>query len=384
MAKLCRGIRCTAPSPRRKPQNYVPEAQHDHKLVGAEARRGQYLCAPRRCFGSAVVFTLQHSWLSVSVELSVIIPIYNEETTLEELYPRVKAVLEGMNLPGGYEMVFVNDGSRDQSLALILALAARDNRVRYIDLSRNFGHQIAVTAGLDNATGEAVVIIDADLQDPPELIPELYRKLREGYEVVYAKRRSRQGESVAKKFTARMFYRILASITNVSIPVDTGDFRIISRKVVEGLKRMPEQNKFLRGQISWIGYRQTYVEYDRAERAGGETGYTYRKMIRLALDGITAFSDVPLKAATLMGFTVSGIAFLVMLYTLYSRFITHDYQPGWASLMVSILFLGGVQLIAVGIIGEYMARVSANVRQRPLYFVADTNLPVAAIGPAVS
>jgi glycosyltransferase involved in cell wall biosynthesis len=309
------------------------------------------------------------------VELSVIIPIYNEEATLGELYPRVRAVLEGMRLAGDYEMIFINDGSRDRSLSMLHELAARDERVRYIDLSRNFGHQIAVTAGLDRAAGEAVVIIDADLQDPPELIPALYQKLHEGYEVVYARRRSRQGESAAKKLTARLFYRVLASITNISIPVDTGDFRIISRKVVEGLRRMPEQNKFLRGQISWIGYRQTFVEYDRAERAGGETGYTYRKMIRLALDGITAFSDAPLKAATLMGFVVSAIAFVVMLYTLYARFVSHNYEPGWASLMVSILFLGGVQLIAVGIIGEYMARLSANVRQRPLYFVADTNLP---------
>ena len=248
--------------------------------------------------------------------------------------------------------------------------------MRYIDLSRNFGHQIAVTAGLDRAAGEAVVIIDADLQDPPELIPLLYEKMRTGYEVVYAKRRSRQGDSAAKKLTARVFYRILASITHISIPVDTGDFRIISRKVVEGLRLMPEQNKFIRGQISWIGYRQTFIEYDRAERAGGETGYTYRKMIRLALDGITAFSDVPLKAATIGGFVVSGLAFMVGIYTLYSRFVTHDYQPGWPSLMVSILFLGGVQLISVGIIGEYMARLSANVRQRPLYLVSDTNIPM--------
>jgi glycosyltransferase involved in cell wall biosynthesis len=312
---------------------------------------------------------------TTSLELSVIIPIYNEEATLGELYPRVKAVLEGMSLPGSYEMVFINDGSRDQSLPMLIQLAAHDEHVRYIDLSRNFGHQIAVTAGLDHVSGQAVVIIDADLQDPPELIPELYRKLQDGYEVVYAKRKSRQGESAAKKFTARMFYRILASITHISIPVDTGDFRIISRKVVESLKRMPEQNKFLRGQISWIGYRQTFVEYDRAERVGGETGYTYRKMVRLALDGITAFSDAPLKAATIMGFSVSGITFLVILYTLYARFISHDYQPGWASLMVSILFLGGVQLISVGIIGEYIARLSANVRQRPLYLIADTNLP---------
>ena len=310
------------------------------------------------------------------MELSVIIPIYNEETNIGELYQRLLSVLEPMPLPGGFELIFINDGSRDQSLPLLLNLAARDERVRYIDLSRNFGHQIAVTAGLDRAAGEAVVIIDADLQDPPELIPLLYEKMRTGYEVVYAKRRSRQGDSAAKKLTARVFYRILASITHISIPVDTGDFRIISRKVVEGLRLMPEQNKFIRGQISWIGYRQTFIEYDRAERAGGETGYTYRKMIRLALDGITAFSDVPLKAATIGGFVVSGLAFMVGIYTLYSRFVTHDYQPGWPSLMVSILFLGGVQLISVGIIGEYMARLSANVRQRPLYLVSDTNIPM--------
>ena len=305
------------------------------------------------------------------MDLSVVIPIYNEAANIGALYERLGRVLAG--LPGRHELIFVNDGSRDNSLELLLALAARDGRVRYIDLSRNFGHQIAVTAGLDAAAGAAVVIIDADLQDPPELIPELYQKLHEGYEVVYAKRRSRQGESVAKKFTARLFYRLLARITHISIPVDTGDFRVISRKVVEGLKRMPEQNKFLRGQISWIGYRQTFVEYDRAERAGGETGYTYAKMLRLALDGITAFSDAPLKAATISGFVVSGIAFLVVLYTLYARFVTHDYEPGWASLMVSILFLGGVQLIAVGIIGEYISRLSANVRQRPLYIVSDSN-----------
>lgn len=305
------------------------------------------------------------------MDLSVIIPIYNEEANIEALYERLRGVLDPMALPGGYEFIFINDGSRDKSLALIQLLAARDERVRYVDFSRNFGHQIAVTAGLDRTAGEAVVIIDADLQDPPELIPALYQKLSEGYEVVYAKRRSRQGESAAKKLTARLFYRLLASITNISIPVDTGDFRVVSRKVVEALRQMPEQNKFIRGQISWIGYRQTYLEYDRAERAGGATGYTYRKMLRLALDGITAFSDVPLKMATVSGFVVSGLAFVVMLYTLYARLFSHDYQPGWASLMVSILFLGGVQLIAVGIIGEYISRLSANVRQRPLYIVSE-------------
>jgi dolichol-phosphate mannosyltransferase len=306
------------------------------------------------------------------VDLSVIIPIYNEEANIPALYERLRGVLDPMALR--YEFIFINDGSRDQSLRLVQTLALRDERVRFIDFSRNFGHQIAVTAGLDLAAGEAVVIIDADLQDPPELIGPLYQKLKEGYEVVYAKRRSRQGESVAKKLTAKLFYRLLASITHISIPVDTGDFRIISRKVVDALKSMPEQNKFIRGQISWIGYRQTYVEYDRAERAGGETGYTYRKMIRLALDGITGFSDAPLKAATISGFVVSAVAFMVMLYTLFARFVTGDYEPGWASLMISILFLGGVQLIAVGIIGEYIARLSANVRQRPLYIISDTNI----------
>jgi glycosyltransferase involved in cell wall biosynthesis len=310
--------------------------------------------------------------LPTTPSLSIIVPLYNEEANVHPLYERLKAVVESMAV--SHELIFINDGSRDSTLALVRALSYRDPQVRYIDLSRNFGHQIAVTAGLDHAAGEAVVIIDADLQDPPELIPELYAKLRSGYEVVYAKRLSRPGESAAKLMTAKLFYRMLAAITHVDIPVDTGDFRIIDRKVVEALKRMPEQSKFLRGQISWIGFRQTYVEYDRAQRAGGETGYTYSKMLRLAIDGITAFSDFPLKLASLSGFVVSGVAFLIMLYTLYSRFVSHDYQPGWASLMISVLFMGGVQLIAIGIIGEYIGRLSADVRQRPLYLIADTNI----------
>ena len=316
------------------------------------------------------------------MDLSVVIPIYNEEANIGELHRRLSALLAPMVLPGGYELIFVNDGSRDASLLQLMQLAEHDpGHVRYMSFSRNFGHQIAVTAGLDRAEGAAVVIIDADLQDPPELIPTLYAKLREGYEVVYAKRRSRQGESVAKKVTAKLFYRILRAMTHVEIPVDTGDFRIISRKVVLALRQMPEQNKFLRGQISWIGYRQTFLEYDRAERAGGVTGYTYSKMLRFALDGITAFSDVPLKAATVGGFFVSGLAFMVILYTLYERFVVRQYQPGWASLMVSILFLGGVQLIAIGIIGEYLARLGANVRQRPLYIVSEGNLPAPPTRP---
>jgi dolichol-phosphate mannosyltransferase len=252
-------------------------------------------------------------------------------------------------------------------------LAASDKNVRYINLSRNFGHQIAVTAGLDNCRGDAVVIIDADLQDPPELIVDLYRKMQEGFEVVYARRRNRSGESVLKKATAKIFYRILTKITTVKIPVDTGDFRILDRKVVDVLRNMPEQQKYLRGQIAWIGFNQTHIEYDRDERHAGHTGYTYTKMIRLALDGITSFSNLPLKFATIAGFVVSGITFLVALYALYARFISKDYVPGWTSLIIAVLFIGGVQLITIGIIGEYMSRVSANVRNRPLYIIDSTN-----------
>ncbi|MCA8832429.1 glycosyltransferase family 2 protein [Hymenobacter pini] len=306
------------------------------------------------------------------MDLSIVIPIYNEEANLPALYARVAAMLDAQ--PWQAEVILVNDGSRDRSLELIRGLAAHDPRIHYITFSRNFGHQIAITAGLDKSSGAAVVVMDGDLQDPPELLPELYQKLHEGYEVVYAKRRSRQGESMIKLFTAKMFYRILASITSVNIPLDTGDFRIVSRKVVNALKQMPEQNKFIRGQIAWIGYRQTFLEFDRSERAGGEPGYTYSKLIRLALDGITSFSDLPLRVATIGGFTVSGIAFLVMLYAVYARFFLHNYGVGWPSIMVSVLFLGGVQLMAIGIIGEYMARLGANARQRPLYIIEETDL----------
>jgi glycosyltransferase involved in cell wall biosynthesis len=306
------------------------------------------------------------------MELSIIIPIYNEEGNIHKLIERLRSVVAQMNV--SCEYIFVNDGSRDRSISLIKALAQTDRSVRYIDFSRNFGHQIAVTAGLDKSVGKAVVIIDADLQDPPELIIEMYRKLKEGNEVVYAQRKTRKGESWLKLFTARMFYRILKSITSVNIPVDTGDFRIMDRKIVDVLKAMPEQNKFLRGQISWIGFRQTYVEYERDERHAGETGYTYKKMIRFALDGITGFSNFPLKFASICGFIVSGVAFVVMLYALYTRFISRDYIEGWTSTIISVLFLGGIQLISIGIIGEYISRLSANSRQRPLYIINETNI----------
>lgn len=305
-------------------------------------------------------------------DISVIIPIHNEEGNLPTLHARLTAVMEKMALE--YELLFVNDGSKDRSLVLIRELATKDGHVRYIDLSRNFGHQVAVSAGIDHCRGRSVVIIDADLQDPPELIADLYQRHTEGFEVVYARRKSRKGESVLKKWTAKLFYRILRRLTNIEIPLDTGDFRIMDRKVVDVLKKMPEQNKFLRGQISWAGFRQTFVEYDRDERQSGKTSYTYAKMIRFALDGITAFSEAPLRFITMAGFFVSFIAFLLIIYALLSYFFSPGYQTGWASQMISFLFIGGIQLVGIGIIGEYLARIGANVRQRPLYIVAEDNL----------
>ena len=305
---------------------------------------------------------------------SVIIPVFNEEENIIKLYDRL--VLVFSQLSENFELIFINDGSKDKTMNLVKVLAERDSKVRFINLSRNFGHQIAVCAGLDVCLGKRVVIIDADLQDPPELVLEMDQKMNEGFHVVFARRKKRKGESLAKLLTARLFYRLLARIASVEIPLDTGDFRIMDRKVVDVLKSMPEQNKFLRGQISWIGFKQTFVEYDRSERQGGKTGYTYGKMFRFALDGITSFSDAPLRIASLMGFLVSGVAFIALIYALWGKYILHDSEPGWASIIVSILFLGGIQLISLGFIGEYLSRISSNVKKRPLYIVDETNTKV--------
>ena len=303
--------------------------------------------------------------------LSVVVPIFNEEENIRLLHERLCGVVKKLNTE--LEFIFVNDGSRDNSLAIIKLLAAAHSNVKFIDFSRNFGHQIAVTAGLDIAKGDAVVIIDADLQDPPELIAEMFVKWQQGFEVVYAKRKERRGENFFKKFSAKLFYRVINKMISFNIPMDTGDFRIIDRKIVDVLKSMPEQQKFLRGQISWAGFKQTYVEYDRDPRHAGETGYTFKKMIKFALDGITSFSDAPLKLASLMGFIVSGFAFLMILYALYARFISRDYVQGWTSLMLAVLFLGGIQLICLGMIGEYISRVANNIKNRPLYIIRETN-----------
>lgn len=306
------------------------------------------------------------------IDISIIIPVFNEEKGLDELYARLKPVLD--KISPKHEMIFVNDGSKDQSLGVLKRLASTDSKVRFIGFSRNFGHQIAVTAGLDAALGKAVGIIDADLQDPPEVLEEMYAKYQEGYKVVYGKRLSRKGETLFKKWTAKMFYRMLSSITSFDIPVDTGDFRIIDRKVVDTLKKMPENNRYLRGQIAWTGFSQTFVYFHRDERKHGQTGYTFGKMLRFALDGITSFSGLPLKIASFAGFFVSFFALLVILYALYSKFIKHEVVTGWTSLIISTMFIGGIQLLTIGIIGEYIGRISTDVKNRPLYIVDETNI----------
>ena len=312
------------------------------------------------------------------MDLSVIIPVYNEEGNITALFERLQSVAKKMLEENGdnfsYEFVFVNDGSKDDSINMIKKLADQHPFVGYVDFSRNFGHQVAVSAGLDHCSGDAIAIIDADLQDPPELIIDMYKKLRSGYEVVYAQRLKRAGESFFKKQTAKWFYRIIKSITSIDIPVDVGDFRVIDRKIVDVLQDMPEKNKFLRGQISWAGFNQTYVEYERSERFQGETGYPFKKMLSFALDGITSFSDFPLKIASFLGFISAFIAFLFILYALYSRFILQVYVEGWTSIMISVMFIGSVQLICLGIIGEYLIRIMRNNQNRPLYIVRKTNL----------
>jgi polyisoprenyl-phosphate glycosyltransferase len=304
--------------------------------------------------------------------LSIIIPAFNEADNLSQLLQRLQSALQ--SITANYEVLWVNDGSSDDTLEIIKQFCAADSRHRYLSLSRNFGHQLAIMAGLNRCKGKAAVIIDSDLQDPPELIPELWKKYQQGNKVVYARRRRRKGENLFKKWTAKVFYRLLKNTTRISIPLDTGDFRLIDRQVIDILKQMPEQHKFLRGQIAWIGFKQTAVLYDRESRHSGKSGYSFLKMVHLALDGITAFSNYPLRLATITGFIVSFLSFLIILYALYSKFILDRVITGWTSLIISTMFIGGVQLITIGIIGEYISRINSDVRRRPLYVIEEDNL----------
>jgi glycosyltransferase involved in cell wall biosynthesis len=309
-------------------------------------------------------------------EISVVLPVFNEEGGLPELYRRVKSVLVEMALP--HEVIFVNDGSRDRSWLGILELANQDRDVKAVNLSRNFGHQVAITAGIDVSRGATVVVMDSDLQDPPELIPALYEKYREGFDVAYAQRRKRDGETWFKRATATLFYRLIRRMTTIEIPVDTGDFRLMSRRVVDELKRLHEHSRFVRGLVTWLGYNQIAVVYDRDRRYGGDTKYPISKMMKFALDGITGFSSQPLRLASHAGLLFASLSLALMVGLMaYKVAGGQGLVPGWTSLAVAVLFLGGLQLLAIGILGEYIGRIYEEAKHRPLYLIRDAkNLPI--------
>ena len=300
---------------------------------------------------------------------SIIVPIFNEEETIPEMYRRMAAVLDGLDGPS--ELILVNDGSRDNSLNLMRDLAVRDSRVKVISFSRNFGHQMAITAGIDHAAGNAVVVVDADLQDPPEAIPDLINAWKGGAELVYAVRAERKGETFFKKLTASLFYRLISSMTDLKIPLDSGDFRLMDRKVVEALKQVREHHRFMRGLSVWVGFKQAGVPYVRQERYAGTTKYPLKKMIRFATDGITSFSYVPLQLATTAGFVFAGLALVAIPIVAVLRLAGSDFFFGQATTLISVLFLGGVQLIFLGILGEYLGRIYDEVKKRPLYLISE-------------
>ncbi len=299
---------------------------------------------------------------------SIVAPVFNEEETLPHFYEEVVTVMEGMAEP--FELILINDGSIDESYKIMQALHARDSRVRILDFSRNFGHQIAISAGIDYARGEAVIILDADLQDPPQVIPSMIARWKVGAEVVYAQRTSREGETRFKLLTATVFYRLIARITSVNIPRDTGDFRLLDRRVVNALVQMREQHRFMRGLSAWVGFRQEAVPYQRHSRFAGTTKYPLSKMIRFSLDAITSFSHVPLQLATSFGFVLAAISLLGIIVAAILRIFTGAIV-GQASTLILVLFLGGIQLIFLGIIGEYLGRIYDEVRARPLYVVRE-------------
>ena len=300
---------------------------------------------------------------------SVVAPVFNEQELLPEFCRRVITTMERLGEP--FELVLVNDGSRDRSGEIARELNMRDPRIKVLTFSRNFGHQLAITAGIDYARGQAVIVIDSDLQDPPEVIPDLIERWHEGNQVVFAVRAEREGETAFKKATASLFYRLIRRITSVDIPVDTGDFRLMDRKVVNALTQMREQKRFMRGLSVWVGFRQTGVPYKRDARKAGETKYPLRKMLKFAMDGITAFSYLPLQMATYLGFAVAALGLLGIFITIVVRLLTGQQLVGQATTLVAVLFMGGVQLICLGIIGEYLGRIYDEVKRRPLYIVAD-------------
>lgn len=307
--------------------------------------------------------------MSSIVKYSIVIPVYNEQEVIHETYRRLTEVMRSTK--EAYELLFVNDGSRDRTAEIIKEYSEQDPAVVLLDFARNFGHQIAITAGMDYARGEAVVVIDADLQDPPELILEMIEKWKQGFDVVYAKRTKRKGETYFKKQTAAMFYRFLRAMTDIDIPLDTGDFRLLDRKVCNQMNSIQEKNRFVRGLVSWVGFKQIAVEYERDERLAGESKYPLKKMLKLSMDGITSFSYKPLKLASYAGVTLSGIGFIYLLVVLYLKLFTDSTITGWSSLIVIQLFFSGIILIILGMIGEYIGRIYDETKNRPLYIVRE-------------
>ncbi|WP_024831690.1 glycosyltransferase family 2 protein [Ruminiclostridium josui] len=301
--------------------------------------------------------------------LSIVVPVYNEQEVIDETFKRLSQVFENYFMD--VEYIFINDGSKDNTYFKLREIALKNSCVRVINFARNFGHQIAITAGMDYAKGDAIVIIDADLQDPPEVILKMVEQWNQGYDVVYGKRLQREGETFFKKFTAKMFYRFLDSMTDVKLPVDVGDFRLIDRKVCDAMKCLPERSRYVRGLVSWVGFKQTSVEYRREKRFAGETKYPLKKMLKLAGDGIFSFSYKPLKLATFAGMIVSIISFIYLIVVLIQRFVKNDIASGWASSMAVSLFFNGVMLIVIGIMGEYVGRIYEEVKARPLYIVGE-------------
>ena len=300
--------------------------------------------------------------------VSIVVPVYNEESVLPEFYRRTVSVMESIP-EGAFEIIFVNDGSEDETPSIIKKLHQNDKRVKLISFSRNFGHQIAISAGLRYAKGDAVIIIDVDLQDPPELIPKMIDKWKDGYEIVYALREKREGEAFFKKITAYMFYRLLRIMTNEDLKNDSGDFRLLGRKAVNVFNQLNERNRYVRGLTHWIGFKQCQIAYSRKERFSGHTKYTYRKMFKFAFDAIISFSHLPLRIASYFGLFVSFACFLYLIYTILLKLLTDAPIGGWTSLMTAILFVGGIQLVTIGIIGEYIGRIFDESKNRPLYII---------------
>jgi len=298
---------------------------------------------------------------------SVVAPLYNEELVINEFYKRLKKVMDSTGEP--YEIIFVNDGSRDRTLEISKQICKENKNVRLVSFSRNFGHQAAITAGMEYACGQAIIVIDTDLQDPPEVILEMIKKWKEDFDVIYGQRSERQGESFFKKITAKVFYRILKRMADVDMPVDAGDFRLIDRKVCDALKKLPEKNRYVRGLISWLGFRQTSIKFVRRERFAGETKYSLKKMLKFAVDAITSFSHKPLKISAYLGFFISLSSFIYLLAIIYRILFTDSMVPGWVCMTAIVLIVNGIILLMLGILGEYIGRIYDEAKGRPLYIL---------------